>query len=352
MKLFDAFAYPWVLPLAVILVPLVWWTWRNPRRRAALRFPSLGILPESSATWSTKARVVLPILRSIAVILLVVCIARPRKIDELTRVQTEGVALELVIDRSGSMGYRDFPIGNGRFQSRLEVVKAVVHGFIAGDGESLPGRPDDLIGLTVFGTFADTLCPLTWDHQHVLSALKSLQVPMEEREQGTSIGDALLLGIERIRNIDRRFSKDQDFKLTSRAVILLSDGQQTTGKFLPQQAAEAAKALGIKIYTIGAVPPVPADGQMIDEEMMRRVAELTGGEYFRAATASALIDVYAAIDKLERSTVDEKRYYLYEELSYRWIDVAGVRLPPPLLVALIALGLEQLLANTRFRRIP
>ncbi len=352
MRLLDAFAYPWVLPAALVLVPLAWWSWSNPNRRAALRFSSINLMPSYRSSWSAKGRYIVPILRSLVILLLVICVARPRKIDEMTRVQTEGVALELVIDRSGSMGLRDFPIGSGRFQSRLEVVKEVVKRFVKGDGGALPGRKGDLVGLTVFGTYADTVCPLTWDHDHVIRALEEVQIPWEDREQGTSIGDALLLGIERIRNIDRRFSQEQDFRLTSRAVILLTDGQQTTGKYSPIQAAEAAKALGIKVYAIGAVPPVPADGQMLDERQMRDVARVTGGEYFRASSASGLTEVYAAIDKLERSTVDEKRYFLYEELAYRWIQLGRISLPPPLLIAIITLGLEQILANTRFRRIP
>lgn len=362
MKIGEMFAYPWVLPAALVLVPLVWWSWMNPRRRPSVRFSSLNLIPPGAPTWSAKARVVLPILRSIAVLMLVICVARPQRADEMTRIKTEGVALELVVDRSSSMNEEDFRDEQNRPRSRFQVVKDVVMKFIAGDGRDLPGRGDDLIGLTVFARYPDTICPLTWDHDHVVRAVKETRTAASRDEDGTAIGDAMLLAIERIRNIGRKFQEGQDFKLTSRAVILLTDGEQTAGKYKPEEAAEAAKALGIKVYTIGAAPlfveervggftlgrrPAP-----VDEESLQKVADMTGGRYFRATDEASLSAIYGEIDKLERSEVDEKRYYVYEELAFRWIELRGLKLPPPLLVALVALGLEQLLAATRFRKIP
>lgn len=362
MKLNEIFVYPWVLPLVLVLGPLVWWSWLRANRRATIKFSSLNRLPPAGSSWSVRARVIIPILRTLVMVILVVCIARPRRADEMTQVKTEGVALELVVDRSGSMSQDDFPAESGRPQTRLQAVKDVVSGFIKGDGEDLPGRKDDLIGLTVFARYPDTICPLTWDHDHVIRALKDVTVPVTRQEDGTAIGDAMLLAIERIRNIGRRFQKEQDFKLTSRAVILLTDGEQNAGKLKPEESAEAAKALGIKVYTIGAAPlfheetvgfftlgkrPVP-----VDEDSLRAVAEMTGGKYFRATDAASLQEIYAEIDKLERSEVDERRFYLYEELAFRWIDLGPVRIPPPLMIALGALVLEQVLSATRFRKIP
>lgn len=363
MKLDEVFVHPWVLLIAVVLVPLVWRAWLNPRRRAAIRFSSIEELEQfGSRSWSARARVIIPILRSIAIIMLVVAVARPRKADEMTRIKTEGVALELVIDRSGSMDEPDFRDQNGRPQTRLQVVKDVVQAFIKGDGGKLPGRPDDLIGLTVFARYPDTICPLTWDHDHIVRSLREVRPAVTREEGGTAIGDALLLGVERVRNIARRMSKKDDFKLTSRAVILLTDGEQNAGRHGPEEAAKAAAALGIKIYTIGVVPPpeqvrfgrtlMAQQSAGIGEELLQFVANTTRAQYFRATDAASLQNIYAEIDRLERSEVDEKRYYLYEELAYRWIDLGGIRLPPPLLVALVALGLEQLLVSTRFRRIP
>ncbi|MFQ5429988.1 MAG: VWA domain-containing protein [Phycisphaerae bacterium] len=363
MTLTDAFAYPWVLPAAALLLPLVWWSWLRRERRPAMLFATVSHIERAGRSWSLKARWALPVLRSLVVLLLVVCVARPRRVDEQTRIKTQGVAIELLVDRSPSMSNADLVGPAGRKQTRLAVVKEAVRRFILGDGDALAGRPSDLLGLTSFARYPDTECPLTWDHRHLIRALDRMR-PASPRsdEDGTAIGDALLLAVERIRNIERRFKNKDDFKITSRAIILLTDGQQTYGKYKPAEAAEAAQALGITVYAIGAAPqfeevPFGFFGTVqqptpVDEESLRQVAEMTGGRYFRATDANSLVDVYREIDKLERSVIDEQRYYLYEELAYHAFDWAGVRWPPPLLAALILLGLEVFLANTRFRRIP
>ena len=362
MSFWNAFAYPWVMILAAILVPLIWWSWLSRRRRTTIRFSSVSRVKHGRDAWSVKARHLLPALRSLAVVALIICIARPRKANEMTRIRTEGVAIQLVVDRSGSMNQDDF-VGAGRARmTRLQAVKDVVKGFVGGNDAGLKGRPDDLIGLTVFARYADTECPLTRDHDHLMRALDQVEVPRVRSEDGTAIGDALLLAVERIRNTGRRLQERDDFKIKSRAIILLTDGEQNYGKYKPVEAAEAAKALEVKVYTIGAAPmfqerrvgifsmgkqPVP-----IDEASLRKVAAMTGGKYFRATDASSLESIYAEIDKLERSEIDEQRYYQYKELALQWIDIESLSLPPPLLIALLLLGLEVLLANTRFRKIP
>lgn len=359
----DAFAYPWVLLLALVLVPLVWYDWLRRSRRAPMRYSATDDLlaAASRPTLAVRARILLPILRSLAVLLLIIAVARPQRADELTKITTEGVALELVVDRSSSMSQRDLVDDDGRAYTRLQAVKQVVEGFIEGDGDKLPGRVGDLIGLTVFAGYPDTVCPLTRDHKHLIRALDDVQVPTVKQEDGTAIGDALLLGLERIRNIGRHTPDEQDFKIKSRAIILLTDGEQNAGEFKPLEAAEAAKALGVKIYAIGAAPtyriirsPFGNTRQRvpIDERSLKQIADITGGEYFRATDASSLASIYAEIDKLERSKVDEQRYYLYEELAYQPINIGRLELPPPLLVALVLLAVESLLANTRLRRVP
>ena len=181
MSWWKAFAYPWMLPLVLVVVPLVWWAWLSKRRRAPIRFSSVSRIPRGEESWSIRARTVLPVLRSLAVILLVVSIARPRKADELTRIQTEGVAIELVVDRSGSMNQPDFVGPRGRQQTRLQAVKDVVRGFVRGEGDDLKGRQGDLLGLTVFARYPDTECPLTRDHANLLRALNKIQVPERSR---------------------------------------------------------------------------------------------------------------------------------------------------------------------------
>lgn len=358
--------YPWVL-LALSLVPVIWWTWFRAQHRPALRFSSVSRLRIGQRPWTLRAQYVLPVLRSTVVILLVVCLARPQKADEETRVTTEGVAIQLVVDRSGSMDEQDFIIDDkGNAITRLQAVKDVVAAFVMGDGATLKGRSDDLVGMIVFARWPDTECPMTRDHAHVIRALKDVRTPTTREESFTAIGDALLLAAERIRDTGRRFQQNSQFKIKSRVIILLTDGQQNAGKYEPTKAAEAAAALGVKVYTIGAAPEFqerrvggffmqPQSVQVpvqIDEQTLMKVAEMTGGKYFRAKDKDSLKEIYAEIDKLERSVVDEKKYYEYQELAYNWIKTGSLTLPPPLMVALVLLAAEIVLANTRFRRIP
>lgn len=366
MSLLDIFVYPWCLPL-VAVVGVVWWAWLSRRRRPAIRFPGVSRFAVMRRPWSLRARHVLPVLRSGAIILLVVSIARPRKADEETRVTTEGIAIQLVVDRSGSMDQQDFSVeGQDEPQTRLQAVKDVVEAFVLGDGDELAGRREDLVGLIAFARWADTECPLTHDHSHLIRALAKIETPRTREESFTAIGDALLLAVERIRNIKRRFEDDASFNVKSQVIILLTDGEQNAGKYNPVEAAEVAAALGVRIYTIGAAPEFqvrqmggllfPAQQYrvpvQVDEESLRKVAEMTGGRYFRAKDSDSLGGIYAEIDRLERSAVEEKTYYQYEELAYNWIDLGTLRLPPLLMVALILLAMEIVLANTRFRRIP
>jgi len=357
-------ANPWVL-LLLGLVPLVWWAALRKRGTPAVRFPDAARLGAASSR-SRRLAYVLPLLRSLALIVLIICVARPRKADEKTRVRTEGVAIQLVVDRSGSMDREDFQDAQGRLDKRIEVVKDVVQAFIKGDEGALPGRPDDLIGLIAFGTFADTLVPPTRDHDFLVHEVEALEALQDPNEGETAIGDALLLAVERMRDIGRRFAEGDDFQIKSRVIVLLTDGEQTTGRYDPVEAAEAAATLGIKVYTVGAVPefelierPSLFGGTRrirqrpnIDATALQKVAELTGGKYFRAREQASLREIYSEIDRLERSAVDETQYFVYNELAYAWIEAGGVRLPPPLLIALGLIALEVLLANTRLRRIP
>lgn len=357
--------YPWFLA-GLAAVVLVWWAWLSPRRRPALRFPSLAMFRVERPTWSLRARHLLPVLRSLTIILLVLAMVRPQAADEQTRVTTEGIALQLVLDRSGSMSATDFSDDRGRPQTRLDAVKEVVQAFVRGDGEKMKGRPDDLVGLIVFAHYADTECPLTRDHAHVIRALHRVDFPQTRDEDGTAIGDAMMLALERLRNIGRRMGEEAGFQIKSRVMVVLTDGMQNRGRFNPLEAAEAAAALGVKVYAIGAAPEfaehsvgglllqprtvrVPVD---IDEDTLRKVAETTGGRYFRARDAASLAEVYAEIDKMERSVIDETRFETWRELATEWHDLGSLRLPPPLLAALVLLAAEAALASTRFRRIP
>lgn len=354
----------WFL-LLFVLAPLIWWRYWSRRRRTAIRFSSIRLARQPHGTWAVRGRYLVPGLRTAAIVLLIVCLARPQKGNEETRVFAEGAAIQLIVDRSGSMQAMDFHI-DGKPVDRLAAVKKVVREFVFGD-QKLTGRPDDLIGLIVFGTFADSLCPLTLDHDHLIRALDSAQIARNNAEGATAIGDAIALGVERLRTLEQQRGYDDTLKIKSKIMILLTDGENTAGDIEPLQAAEMAAAFDLKIYTIGAgtqgMAPMPATdifGRQvmqpmpvsIDEDTLREIARITKGQYFRATDTDSLQNVYARIDELEKTKIEEKRYMQYKELATAGVQLGPIRLPPLLLIVLILLVAEIVLANTRFRTVP
>jgi Ca-activated chloride channel family protein len=359
---------PEMLALLVV-VPLIWWRWLRRSQHAAMRFSSVDHLQRQGRTWRVRARHTIPLLRTLAVVLLVLCLARPQKGNEQTRISSKGIAIQLIVDRSSSMRALDFTL-DGQRANRLAAVKRVVHDFVVGDGDELEGRPDDLIGMIVFAGYADSRCPLTLDHGYLRETLERTEIvqPEEGRdEDGTAIGDAIALGVEKLRDLDRRRNLRDAGKVKSKIMVLLTDGRNNRGDVSPAKAAEIAAAFGIKIYTIGAgtkglapMPGVDLFGRetlfpvevSIDEDTLRTVADVTGGQYFRATDTKSLREIYAEIDKLEKSKTEEKRYMQYSELATRALSLGPVTLPPLLLVVLGLLACEAILANTLFRKIP
>jgi Ca-activated chloride channel family protein len=284
------------------------------------------------------------LLLAAATVVLSVALAGPRTGDSSTHVNREGIAIVMAVDRSGSMNARDFVAGDASV-SRLDAVKKVFHDFVDG-GETGKGRSDDLIGLVVFGTYADGVCPLTLDHTNLLAILDDTQIALEASEASTALGEGLGLAIERLR----------ESKAKSKVVILLTDGVSNAGEIDPMQAAKLAADNGIKVYTIAAgtrgMAPIPvrgSDGREylrrvyvdMDEETMRKIAEATGGKYFHARNAEGLAEVYAEIDRLERTEVTEVRYLQYREHFPALVE-AGMGL-----IALAALA-----SATFLRRLP
>ena len=198
------------------------------------------------------------------------------------------------------------------------MVKDVFQEFVLG-GDAGRGRPDDVIGLVAFAGYADSLCPLTLDHGNLVTMVQDLEIVNRRNEDGTALGDGLALAIERLRRS----------KAKSKIAILLTDGVNNTGAIAPDQAAELAVSQGIKVYCIGAgtqgLAPFPAidpfTGRQvlrrtyveIDERMLEEIAHLTGGRYFRATDRDSLTEIYAEIDRLERTKVTETRYLQYTE---------------------------------------
>ena len=324
------FAYPWVLIFAS-LIPLIWIV------RVLRWHRSTGLMtstPSRVAAAGTSLRTlglwVPNAIISIALIALLLALARPQRIVGNTKATRDTIALELVVDRSGSM---DEPvIFDGQRTNRLEAVKKVVERFVEGDGSQLRGRTGDLLGLIVFGSFADTLMPLTQSHDALIEALRRIELPRVERERSTAIGDALMLAIGRLKASEdamRANSEDETFELKSKAVVLLTDGENRAGQYSPQQAAGLAKEWGVKVYIIGIRGGTTSGGrffgasQQVNDQQMSRVAEHTGGQYWGVDRISDLEEVYAKIDELERSSVEVSESTSYEEL-FQPYAIAGM----------------------------
>jgi Ca-activated chloride channel family protein len=352
-----------------------------------LRFSSTGILRRQQPGLGVRARHIIPLLRTLAVVLLVVCLTRPEKGNEQTRIYAEGIAIQMVVDLSSSMESADFVL-DGRRASRLDAVKNVFEKFVQGDQAELEGRPDDLVGLVGFARYPDSLAPLTLDHENVLAILKELETKggpkVQQRlqqldrawrsarmrgdqramqqlqaeakrineEDATAIGDAIALAVERLRDLDRRTQQRPEAEqIKSKVMILLTDGEHNAGDLAPEQAAMLAKASDIKIYTIG-IGAQRRGGALVDEKQIRSVAEITGGRFFQAKNTRALREVYAEIDELEKTETEERRFLQYTQAATTWVTLGGTRLPPLLMMVIVLLAVEVVLANTRFRRIP
>ncbi len=347
----------WLLLLIPLVLGGVWIMHR--RRSAAVLYSSAELLKKLPVTWAQQVKRHLPWVFIGGLALLCIAMARPQHGKEEFRIHAEGIAIEMVVDRSGSMQAMDFELDNKR-ANRLAVVKKVFRDFVSGEG-GLPGRPDDLIGVVDFGGFAEAKCPLTFDHGALLQVLDEVKIPQPitdaqgniinarllNEELSTAIGDALSLAVERLKPI----------KAKSKIIILLSDGESNAGVVDPAEAAQAAKAYGIKIYSIGigttGVVPVPqgedAFGRQVfvpqmvrlDERTLKMIADATGGKYYNAQDTETLRKIYADIDRLEKTTSEGRLYTEYRELFLY-----------PLFPGLALVLLEMVLACTRFRSLP
>ncbi|MCP4170256.1 MAG: VWA domain-containing protein [Fuerstiella sp.] len=332
------FGSPWawllLIPFAAVVVV------QRRREQPAALYSSVQLLKSLPVTYAQRVRRILPAVKLAGLILVIGALARPQLGREEFRIRTEGIAVQMCIDRSGSMQALDFPV-DGRQVDRLTAVKSVLQKFVAGN-DDFSGRPDDLIGLVAFGGFATALCPPTLDHGALLEVLRSVEIPMPIRddkgrvinerllqeEQATAIGDALALAVDRLKDLDSE----------SKVIVLLSDGENTAGVISPEDAAEAAAQFGIKIYAIGVgtTGMAPYSGVDIfgrsvlqpqrvrlDEATLKMLAERTGGQYFNAQDTETLEYVYAEIDQLEKTEVEGRLYTEYREV-FGFPMVSGV----------------------------
>lgn len=326
------FAIPWLLllliiPVALALLPL--WA-RRRAQPATVQYSDLSLTTHLSPSWRQRARFILPALRLLALALLIIAFARPQAGSAREVIIGEGIDIVIVLDISGSMAALDFE------PNRLGAAKRVIHDFIQ-------ERQYDRIGFVIFASEAFSQVPPTLDYKVLERVLDETQVSWDiGLDSGTAIGLGLANGANMLR----------DSKADSRIILLLTDGANNSGQIDPITAAQVAKALDIRVYTIGAARPGPAalpfpDGRVeyrdseIDEETLRRIADITGGLYFRAENAEGLREIYDTINDMERSQIEVRTFTRYRELA-AWLIVP----------AALLLTLEILLRRTIFRTIP
>lgn len=301
-------------------------------RAASIRYSDINLVRRLRPSFRIRERHILAVLRALAIVFLAFALARPQSGRKGEEISSEGIDIILALDISGSMRAEDFKPHN-----RLHVAKEVIKEFIE-------GRRSDRIGLVVFSRQSFTQCPLTLDYGVLFNFLDKVSFGMIE--DGTAIGVAIANAVNRLRESEAE----------GKVVILLSDGRNNAGEIDPITAAQAAKAMNVKIYTIGAGKPgnapYPVDDPIfgkryiyveneIDEPTLGQIAQITGGEYFRAKDEEALSRIYKQISKMEQTEIKVKEYMQYNELFSNYA-----------FVGLMLLMVEIVLANTRYRKIP
>lgn len=331
-----SFAHPWVL-LFLLLLPVLALLKGKIGGTPGVTFSSTSVLRSLGSRRRSRAGALLAFLAHLALAAMIIALARPQLGRTLTHVQASGVDIMLAIDVSRSMLAEDFSIGSQR-ANRLEAVKKVTEQFIR-------ERPNDRIGIVAFAGRPYLVSPLTLDHDWLIQNLDRLRIGLVE--DGTAIGSAIATAANRL--------KDKEAK--TKLIVLLTDGDNNAGRVTPLTAAEAARALGIRIYTIGAgtqrgsvpFPFTDPFGRTIyrnvqmefNEEVLKQIAAVTNGQYFAAADTSALKNVFAEIDKLEKTKIEIERVAQYNDL-FPWF----------LGVGFVLLGAEVFLSQTLWKRLP
>ena len=328
------FAHPWIR-LGLVLVPLMvaWYLWRDRKQEAALQHSDISLFDGVKQSLRVRLRWLPYALRVVAVGAAVVALARPQSSDSWSQSNTEGIDIVLSLDVSNSMHFEDFR------PDRLEASKEVASQFVA-------GRPNDNIGLVLFGSESYTMCPMTSDHAVVANMINSVAFDLIDGGS-TAIGDGLVTAVNRIRSGQAK----------SKVIILLTDGSNNSGDVSPKDAAQVAQAMGVRLYTIGVGSKgefettvgydpfgrpvrqkVKAD---IDEETLKTMAQFTGGRYFRATNKSSLATIFDEIDKMEKTKMSVREFSRKEE-----------EFLPFALAAIALLLLHVILRNTVLRNIP
>jgi Ca-activated chloride channel family protein len=317
------FEDPWLLVLlGVIAAGLAISVVRRRRPAAGVLFPSLGLVPAARPAWRVRFRWVLTALRVAALAAFVVALARPQIVKASVESVSEGIDIVLVLDTSGSMSERAF--GDS---AKIDAVKRVVHDFLG-------GLKNDRVGIVVFSGEAIVLGPPTLDYV----ASQKLVEPIDTGTLagGTAIGTGLATGINVLR----------DSTAKSKVVVLLTDGENNSGDITPLDAANMAKLLDVRVYTIGAVtltasPDRDVSSGTVDEQLMRKIADDTGGHYYSVSDENSLAEVYREIESLEKSHVGTRDFTDYQEVHLGFLLLGGA-----------LLFVELALAATALRRTP
>ncbi len=322
-----AFAHPYLL-LLLLLLPLAAWLKGRRGSPPAFLYSSVKLVEGLTNARRSRAGALLAAWRWLVLALFIVALAQPRLANSHTEVKASGIDIVCALDLSGSMNTPDYVI-NGRRISRINMAKPVLKEFIE-------GRPNDRIGLVVFAAQAFIATPLTLDHDYLLENIDRLGIGLINSD-ATAIGDGITTALNRLR----------DLKAKSKIIVLMTDGGNNSGKIDPMTATEAARALGVKIYTIGlgnreivqqmGLPP----GYLPDEDTLQQISQMTGGKYYRADNSEKFRAIYAEIDKLEKTEAVVNKYTEFKEL-FAWLITGGLAL---LLVELV-------LGQTVFRRLP
>ena len=325
------FANPEYFWLLLVLIPMIiWYIFKEKRSHADLKFSSIRVFKQMKRGSRIWLRHLLFAARVLAILFLVLALARPQSSTSWQTYNSEGIDIMLALDISGSMLARDFK------PNRIDAAKDVAAQFIT-------GRTHDNIGLVIFAGESFTMCPMTTDHAVLLNLLKDVQCGMIA--DMTAIGDGLATAVNRIK----------DGPAKSKTIILLTDGTNNAGDIAPVTAAQIAKSFGIRVYTIGVgtqgTAPYPVQTPYgieyqnipveIDEVTLKQIASTTGGEYFRATNKDVLKNIFSEIDKLEKTKLTVTEFSRREENFMPWA-----------MMALILLICEIVLRNTLLRNIP
>jgi Ca-activated chloride channel homolog len=323
----NFFAHPWLL-LLLLLLPLLAWLKGRRGSPPAFLYSSVKLVEGLTNVRRSRAGNFLVVLRWLTLAIFIFALAQPRLSKSTTEVKASGIDIVCALDLSGSMNTPDYVV-NGQQISRFHIAQAVLKKFIE-------GRTDDRLGLIVFAVQAFIASPLTLDHDFLIENLDRLQIGTINAD-ATAIGDGLATALNQLR----------DLKAKSKIIVLMTDGGNNAGKIDPLTAAGAAQALGVKVYTIGLGNAeivqqmgLPAD-YLPDEDLLGKIADMTRGKFYRANNAEELQQIYAEINKFEKTEAVINKYTEFKEL-FQWFIAGG----------LVLLLLEILLAQTIFRKLP